>query len=311
MRKTGLAGRESGQAIIEYVLLLVIVVSIILGIMHQFSDAFRKYTRGMFDPENGYIVCLLETGVLPGDATCQDQFAAFSLSNGKALVSGGGGSGGGSGGGPSGQSSNPGSRGPGGGAGGSGTRPGDRNASRAEEGGGAGAGGEIRSSGGNGATYVGDGGGGGGGGGRGFLRPRSTKVGQMAASSKEESSLGGADSLLGKSNSTAVATMTASGKAKPLARGFAYMEDEKSSESTAARAPITSVGKNGDDGGGSLRPKKAVENVSRGPSQEMKVNEGSFGFGDFIRYLLIIAVIIAILLFFGGQLLQMSKSWEK
>ena len=54
--------REKGQAVIEYLLILILVVSIILGILYQFNDAFKKFINGYF---GDYIACLLETGELP------------------------------------------------------------------------------------------------------------------------------------------------------------------------------------------------------------------------------------------------------
>ena len=37
------SSQQSGQAVLEYILVLFITVSIILGVMYQFNDAFKKF----------------------------------------------------------------------------------------------------------------------------------------------------------------------------------------------------------------------------------------------------------------------------
>ena len=66
---------QSGQAVIEYVLVLVIVVSILTGILFQFSSAFRTYTKALF---GDYISCLLEAGELPGSSiACSESMPSW------------------------------------------------------------------------------------------------------------------------------------------------------------------------------------------------------------------------------------------
>ena len=52
--------------------------------------------------------------------------------------------------------------------------------------------------------------------------------------------------------------------------------------------------------------------AAKPPKKHLKDTDASLdvGYGDYLRYLLIAAIIIAILIFFGGQVLQMSKSME-
>lgn len=52
----------SGQGVIEYILVLIVTVAIILGVIYQFNDAFRVYAKSYF---GDYLACLLETGELP------------------------------------------------------------------------------------------------------------------------------------------------------------------------------------------------------------------------------------------------------
>ena len=86
---------QGGQTTIEYILLLVVVVALIGGVIWQFNDAFRKWGNNYF---GNYIACLLETGELPslGSKTagpsaseCDQQFEDFSLANGRPLIAGG------------------------------------------------------------------------------------------------------------------------------------------------------------------------------------------------------------------------------
>ncbi len=83
---------QSGQATTEYILLLVVVVAIIGGGLYQFNTAFQSFVQSYF---GAYLACLLETGELPslgGQASplsdpgsCNSQFQAFSLANGRPL----------------------------------------------------------------------------------------------------------------------------------------------------------------------------------------------------------------------------------
>ncbi len=69
MRKTfGQLIRNSGQATIEYILLLVVVVALVVGPLKQFSQMFNGYMEAIFGRDQ-YLACLLETGELGGQST--------------------------------------------------------------------------------------------------------------------------------------------------------------------------------------------------------------------------------------------------
>lgn len=79
--------RISGQGVTEYILLLVVVIMLCGGITWQFNDAFRKWANNYFGE---YLSCLLETGELPaiggtgGQASACDQlFKPFNLADGR------------------------------------------------------------------------------------------------------------------------------------------------------------------------------------------------------------------------------------
>ncbi|MCC6138409.1 MAG: hypothetical protein IT287_07230 [Bdellovibrionaceae bacterium] len=88
----GRLNNQSGQAVVEYILVLVVTIGILLGVMYQFNEAFKKYVQSYFGE---YVACLLETGELPalggGDGTsaemCSASFEPFSLKNGRPFIS--------------------------------------------------------------------------------------------------------------------------------------------------------------------------------------------------------------------------------
>ncbi len=95
-------GSQSGQAVVEYILVLVVVVGIALGVMYQLNTALKKYVQSYF---GDYVACLLETGELPSlggssganAESCASLYEPFSLQNGRPLIaSSGGGNGEGS-----------------------------------------------------------------------------------------------------------------------------------------------------------------------------------------------------------------------
>lgn len=78
---------QAGQAVVEYLLVLIVTVSLIMGVLYQFNDAFKNFLDSYF---GDYIACLLETGELPalgGDGPnqteCNAGFENFSLANGR------------------------------------------------------------------------------------------------------------------------------------------------------------------------------------------------------------------------------------
>jgi hypothetical protein len=90
--------------------------------------------------------------------------------------------------------------------------------------------------------------------------------------------------------------------------------DQYQREETKAVAPIaaTATKKSADRGGDSLRPRKAVEKGDRAPAKKRNDDDGGgLEFGKLFKLFLIIGIVIAIVVFLGGQVLQISKSGEK
>lgn len=288
---------ESGQAIIEYILVLVVVVGVVLGAAYQFNSAFRTYVTNYF---GAYVACLLETGELPvlgapnGGAICDTQFRPrFDLANGQPLLSGGGGGGGASGGGSGGGSSG------------------------GNSGGGGGGGGSSR---GGGSENTSDGGGGGVDSGNQAAGPTSAasmvnRRGRPPQQTIGEVNDGGAnDGRSGLSVSrnrglSAGELARDSGRIDRMTVDRRFFSDKDLEQRTTER-PLTMVVPK-DQQGSSLRP-KAITYEARKPATKLDDTEGDgFSFGNLIRWLLIAAIIIALVVVLGGQAVQISKGWEK
>lgn len=77
---------SKGQALTEYVLFLFLVLAMAFGVLYQFNSAFRVFAEGYF---GDYLSCLLETGELPNLGTtntslqCDAAYEPFSLAKGR------------------------------------------------------------------------------------------------------------------------------------------------------------------------------------------------------------------------------------
>ena len=78
---------NSGQAIVEYILVLVVAIAL-MGMVLQFSKAFQAFANNYF---GSYLSCLLEMGELPSlgfdgsSGICNTEFQPFSLTEGRPL----------------------------------------------------------------------------------------------------------------------------------------------------------------------------------------------------------------------------------
>lgn len=308
---------QKGQATIEVILLALIAIIVILGMIYRFNTAFRQYTVDLYGT---YYRCLLETGELPGvQSVCRDRNARFNIANGSTLLTSADGGGGGGSGGSGGGSGSGGSGGSGGGSGSGGS---------GGSSGGSGGGGSGSGSGGSGSSGGSDNGGeavGGGqsGGGRGSTigrlrrsgRQRSTSVGSAADHAPEDAD---AAARAGEGGLIVDATGARAGGEDPLRRGRTKMDfkmdgGEYQREETKASVPMTAAApvKRSSEQGSALRPRKAVENTDRKPAQNLEDKGGSLEFGRLFRMFLMFGIIVAIVVFLGGQVLQISKSGER
>jgi hypothetical protein len=306
-RKHNVLRNESGQAVIEYILVLTITVLLIGTALYQFSSAFRSYATNYFGE---YISCLLETGELPGQTAgeCKDLWKPFSIADGKTSTGGQIGTGGiGSGsGGANGSGSNDGSSGSSSGSKGKNGKGGRGNGSSSD-----GSSGSTASN--SGGETVGPGASGGsdpfgGGGGR----RRSTRVKTSSASDAAGAGQKGREGLkpIGAYSSSSSSSSDRDGRGRRtiLDRGYGYAGQEEEAEREESRPATKAVGRDDSD---RLKPAKVRVDVSRAPASNGDDDGGGFTIGGFLRILLIAGILIAIFILFGGQLLAISKGGEK
>jgi hypothetical protein len=277
--KTGLLGNERGQGIVEYILILVVTVALILGGLYKLNSAFKTFALSYF---GDYLSCLLETGELPtiggtpGDTgICNQLFHSFTLADGRQLKGG---------------------------------TPGQINDGGGGRGGGAS---EKNASGGGGARSRVSGGGGGGGnfgGGRGFSRgPQRSplKLGKGGGKGKDSGTYTGSTSTEAFGNYGATNRKLKTGVKHRLDNKFAFDEEKE------------------------VKQKRRIAGVSKKPAEETSRTErrsrlkaaalikdageapdSGMSFPDFMRYIIIAGILIALFLFLGGQMLQIGKSME-
>jgi len=279
--------RQSGQALIEYMMVLLFTLIICMGAFYQFNDAFKQYVSSYF---GAYLSCLLETGELPalgyeGPAqtdTCNGEFQPFSLANGRPLRA------------------DPGSGTPvaeGGGV------PAQRGRSGS---------GPVKESGG--------------------VAPSSGGVasGPMAERSYAGNSnipAGGGPSLMAGGNGgitkVPLSNVDKAGGKRSGAQDNSLSSNDLFDDGKSGRRPVVPMAENeqydgkakaktsipaGDQNIDSLQKRLISAETAK---KAMEVKEEEMSFSDFIKYLLIAVLVIAMVIFFGGQALQISKSGEK
>ncbi len=271
-----LGGSQGGQGTLEYILVLVIVIIIILSFLYQFNSAFRNYAQAFFD---GYIACLMETGELPGTgSTCKDEFAAYDSKSGKKYLKdnlpGGDGSSDGDGAGEDGAKADEGKK---------------QEAARGEAMGGGGSGRSV-------GRFMGNSG-----------RPRSEAVGRVGGDKSESSSEGG-DSYIGMSNTQPIGRTSETYRQETMRVEYQFAQESTPEEKGR---PQTQATKKTVSDPSALRPAKAIENLNRSVASRSVKEDREFSMGELIRFLFIVLIVVAMVIFFGGQLMQISRSREK
>jgi hypothetical protein len=278
-------GSQGGQALVEYILILVVVVSLLSGVAYQFNSAFKVWANNYF---GDYLACLLETGELPnvdgqgGDAgICQSSFKTFSLADGKPLKTTGGG-GGGSGSGKGGEGHNGGKNGessanlPNGGSHGS------RGATDT-----AGARSRIGSFGGSSGS---------------FNKTAARRKGGGSGQEEKDTYTGSTEAGDYGSGGGNRSSKRGGSVRTRLNTKFAFDKDK---EEIPARRNVTSANKTAAE---SLSKTRVQINRKGLKKDVMATDNSGFGFGDLIRWLLIIIIIIALLVTLGGQFVQIGKA---
>lgn len=285
--ESSVVGNDLGQAMVEYVLILIISVSIVLALI---SQIFRPFGEFIDSYMGSYVGCLLEYGELPslgssepskadGDSECNKKFGAASLTKGRPPInnninqdgstdrntsnnnrSGANGSSGGNGGGAS-----------GGTYAGSASRFGSRNMN--------------------------------------FNRRPSSGVesgkdragGKIVEIAGEEN---GGNSFFGSRNGNSRQLSVAPKKMAIGISGLTESERKKIERRTAEGRTSIAISEN-------MKPPTKKFLVKK-PEPKIDIpDDEPITVGNFIRYLFIAALVIALVLLIGGQALQMSKSYEK
>ncbi len=276
---------QAGQAIVEYILVLAITVSIILGVLYQFNDAFRSFLDSYF---GDYIACLLETGELPAlggqgpnQGQCNARFDNFSLSMGRPLVpsTGTGGASGTSGDSASDATSSD--------SGGSSNSPGSRLRPSSQSSSGGSSNSESFSNSNN------------------NLRPSTQKYN----ANENQGDPVGLDSA-----SVSSADSGSRGGGRRVRKRIIYLEDEYLSDDAKKKKDKTvEKGKKSDKDKmmANLRPTRFPLSLPEPQRQRSDIETKGFSLMFFIKFLLIAAILIAIFIFLGGQAMQIKKSWQK
>ncbi|MBV2169408.1 MAG: hypothetical protein KUL82_11945 [Bdellovibrio sp.] len=272
-----------GQAMVEYVLMLIISVSLVLALMTQVFKPFGEFVNNYMGK---YVGCLLEYGELPSlgssepsaadeDSECDKKFDPASMAGGRPPTS-------------TGQN-------------GDGTGQSNSQKSSSGDSGGGSSGGSSSSS------YAGSASRGGG---RNMMSRRrpSTGIegGDQAGSGKVvEIALdnGGNGGFFRASNGARYLGQGRKTSSVAIS-GLTDAERKKLEKKAEGSGRVLVTGE-------SLTPPPKKTTVKKPePKAEVKEDE-PLTVGNFIRYLFIAALVIALVIFIGGQALQMSKSFEK
>ncbi|MFP5518427.1 MAG: hypothetical protein ACLGGX_00865 [Bdellovibrionia bacterium] len=278
---------QGGQALIEYVLMLIISISLLLLLTAQIFTPFKEFLRAYMGT---YIQCLLEYGELPAlgsegvgaESECNARFEDFTIGAGRPPKTDG--SGGSSASGANNRSdSNRSSS--------SSSSSSSDGSGRNNSGGGGSSGRTVIVNGSNRRSM-----------GTESTSPDAAKTIEIevsapgAGSGRFYSSGGGSDSTSSRTERFITGEVVSDFDQRRLAA-------QNKQNETAGMV----VGENEQ----ARAPKKIAINPPKREVSSLDDEEEEFTIGNFIRILIIAGIIIAIVIFVGGQILQMSKSFSK
>ena len=276
---------QHGQAVVEYVLMLVVSVAMVMALAYQIFKPMQVFLK---DYMGTYVSCLLETGELPSlgneatqqilaDEGCSAKFQPASIAKGRPPVN----------------SSN--------------------SSSSSAKG--------SSSDGTNSGSGSSGGGSGGGGDGSGSTNPNGASNGRNLLTSRNNRSATDAPGM-GDGKTTEIPVDVATSKfynrrssaeyggvdpSKKFNIGGAMISDDEKKKQ--ARKEESNQTIKLPEGAGTALKKIALKSPERKIAEESE-DEG-FTLGNFMRFLLIAAMIIAIIVVLGGQALKIAKSGEK
>lgn len=274
---------NSGQATTEYILVLVVTVGIILGTVTQLNRSFASFVDAYF---GDYVSCLLEAGELPSlgideqgvealQLTCNEEYQPFTIQNGRPPVATGNSSSGGS----SNKAANS-DRGLSDAGGDSGTS--FRAARSRGNSGSSGLGGDSSGSTGGSVRRSGE------------ILSGEGSGGSISGSGFSQK-FGSGDGS-GSGSNDRVTSFNVKRKKKKLSledNGEVNLTTPIKQEDSGAGARVVSFGEK-----------------KREPAKIEADTKFDMGVGDYFRYLIIAGIIIALVVFLGGQALSISKGME-
>ena len=271
---------QAGQATLEYVLLMFIVLGVCTGVLLKFSREFKKFGEAIVGEQ---LRCALETGQFPDalpSGTCGD--ADFNPQYGSA-GSGAGGAGGAAGSGSSNSSSSTSNQ--------SGSGSGSDSS---DSGGGGGGGGGAAGSDGISAS----------GGGRG-KRMEAGNGGKGGGGKDGDGDDSGAGALSGRSRSVTVVDEVVRVGDGSNSRYIPIVGSETGQQTATNKEPLAVKGD-----GVEMKSSKKIPVVVDDRKPTAAPPDEPMSFGKFLKYLIIGAMILALIVFFGGQIMNFQKSKE-
>ena len=303
-RRLSMLGNSSGQAVVEYILMVAVSISILFALKGAFSSAGEFVDKYV----GAYTVCLMEYGELPslglsepdltqhksdGGSVCNPKFGQFTFAEGRPPLSGAGGS-------TTGSRNNQGSQ-----KSTEGSGKNDSNASNLSnrkstsdsDVATSGLGGPGRSS-----PYT-----------TGSLRRGgSGGVGDGAGSASKVTNIddpGEVERADRRSPGRETRTIYRTRDRYKALTGQMAEDFEKRSAKVTKREPgRQTIAKNTEEG---FRPgprTNILPVIERKVASVAEGNESGWGLGNLIKWILIIGIIVAIVVFFGGQILNYSNS---
>lgn len=257
---------QRGQGTIEYLLILVFVVTIALGSIYKLNDAFGKFIDNYFGE---YLACLLETGELPNlgaseGVGCDDNFEEFSFTAGRPPLRGN-------------------------------------------------LGGEGEDQVGSERLGVRQDGEGGGQSGRSSRRANRGRLVAREAVDREAGNSGGAGNIAVKKGGNEDSGGREGGRPLKVpqkkAQTLGRIEIKKEDDEIAQRKKKSTREREESNQGVVRRDGRIPVKKIESEAKEVTI-ETPFTLGKFIRYLIISGIIIALVVFIGGQALQFSKEKE-
>ena len=268
---------QSGQGIVEYILVLIVVVAIILGGLYQLNTAFKEWAVNYFGT---YLACLLEAGELPtiggspGDSgVCNDLFQPFDFAKGRRLAAA------------------PGNTAPSTDAKQSGR------GTRESGGGGTNSRGFSRVGGSSSGDFKG---------GRGGSSSKLGSKNKMAKNKGNGAYTGSTDTGNYGGNYGATNRRLKTGVKHRLDNRFAFQDDRGDDQK---KRGVATTKKDRDESRGPAGRSKVKQRKDMEKENRAEADTG-MDFPNFMRYLIIAGIIIALILVVGGQMLQVGKSME-